>query len=156
MTSSWKSVRRRSACSRNTFPGVTNRTRNARGVRAMAGDRKSTRLNSSHSQISYAVFCLKKILKLLEEPSADTFIVLTSSEPGALLPTIRSRVVSIHVAPLPAREMQEFLDHKVVAERLEDDDALPSDQEQRIAFAAGAPGRLLAGAEWGLALENAQ
>src|SRR2546430_10875487 len=25
-----------------------------------ASDRKSTRLNSSHSQISYAVFCLKK------------------------------------------------------------------------------------------------
>src|SRR2546430_5718536 len=28
--------------------------------RAGNGDRKSTRLNSSHSQISYAVFCLKK------------------------------------------------------------------------------------------------
>src|SRR2546427_6083225 len=27
---------------------------------AQLGDRKSTRLNSSHSQISYAVFCLKK------------------------------------------------------------------------------------------------
>src|SRR5688572_31458892 len=27
---------------------------------ALAEDRKSTRLNSSHSQISYAVFCLKK------------------------------------------------------------------------------------------------
>src|SRR2546430_12701724 len=26
----------------------------------LSGDRKSTRLNSSHSQISYAVFCLKK------------------------------------------------------------------------------------------------
>src|SRR5688572_6917298 len=26
----------------------------------LMGDRKSTRLNSSHSQISYAVFCLKK------------------------------------------------------------------------------------------------
>src|SRR2546421_7904972 len=26
----------------------------------MKGDRKSTRLNSSHDQISYAVFCLKK------------------------------------------------------------------------------------------------
>src|SRR3990167_10955370 len=26
----------------------------------LTGDRKSTRLNSSHSQISYAVFCLKK------------------------------------------------------------------------------------------------
>src|SRR2546430_12350478 len=30
------------------------------GVAAAARDRKSTRLNSSHSQISYAVFCLKK------------------------------------------------------------------------------------------------
>src|SRR2546427_5553977 len=29
-------------------------------VRTASGDRKSTRLNSSHSQISYAVFCLKK------------------------------------------------------------------------------------------------
>src|SRR2546430_15576593 len=29
-------------------------------VKATAKDRKSTRLNSSHSQISYAVFCLKK------------------------------------------------------------------------------------------------
>src|SRR2546430_13162174 len=29
-------------------------------IRAARGDRKSTRLNSSHSQISYAVFCLKK------------------------------------------------------------------------------------------------
>src|SRR5256885_4996880 len=32
--------------------------RDERGVRA--GDRKSTRLNSSHLVISYAVFCLKK------------------------------------------------------------------------------------------------
>src|SRR3989475_7471885 len=33
-------------------------TRSSNGVGG--GDRKSTRLNSSHSQISYAVFCLKK------------------------------------------------------------------------------------------------
>src|SRR6266478_6757519 len=31
------------------------------------GDRKSTRLNSSHSQISYAVFCLKKKKKRTAE-----------------------------------------------------------------------------------------
>src|SRR5688572_31817479 len=31
------------------------------------GDRKSTRLNSSHSQISYAVFCLKKKKKKQKE-----------------------------------------------------------------------------------------
>src|SRR2546430_10458240 len=30
------------------------------GTRSKRLDRKSTRLNSSHSQISYAVFCLKK------------------------------------------------------------------------------------------------
>src|SRR5256886_5860402 len=36
---------------------------------ARAGDRKSTRLNSSHSQISYAVFCLKKKKNLCHDPS---------------------------------------------------------------------------------------
>src|SRR3712207_8630292 len=30
------------------------------GSEAQNGDRKSTRLNSSHANISYAVFCLKK------------------------------------------------------------------------------------------------
>src|SRR2546430_9246006 len=34
--------------------------RNVPVLRACGSDRKSTRLNSSHSQISYAVFCLKK------------------------------------------------------------------------------------------------
>src|SRR2546430_12876777 len=33
-------------------------------------DRKSTRLNSSHSQISYAVFCLKKKKQDTHESSA--------------------------------------------------------------------------------------
>src|SRR5260221_7943921 len=37
-----------------------------RGVAAPSGDRKSTRLNSSHTVISYAVFCLKKKLNGLE------------------------------------------------------------------------------------------
>src|SRR2546427_2118758 len=36
-----------------------------------AQDRKSTRLNSSHSQISYAVFCLKK-KKTKQQLQADT------------------------------------------------------------------------------------
>src|SRR5256886_8201049 len=33
-------------------------------------DRKSTRLNSSHSQISYAVFCLKKKKKNNKQPNS--------------------------------------------------------------------------------------
>src|SRR5206468_11026549 len=36
----------------------------AHGAIRAAGDRKSTRLNSSHDQISYAVFCLKKKKKI--------------------------------------------------------------------------------------------
>src|SRR5688572_31753240 len=35
-------------------------------------DRKSTRLNSSHSQISYAVFCLKKKKKKKKETTTTT------------------------------------------------------------------------------------
>src|SRR2546430_5974481 len=35
----------------------------------VARDRKSTRLNSSHSQISYAVFCLKKKKKYIPYPT---------------------------------------------------------------------------------------
>src|SRR2546430_6809339 len=35
-----------------------------RGAERSLQDRKSTRLNSSHSQISYAVFCLKKKKKV--------------------------------------------------------------------------------------------
>src|SRR5215813_14795433 len=34
-------------------------------------DRKSTRLNSSHVRISYAVFCLKKKKKIHRSPSRD-------------------------------------------------------------------------------------
>src|SRR2546430_6358003 len=39
-----------------------------------AKDRKSTRLNSSHSQISYAVFCLKKKKKI------STVVVKTTEQ----------------------------------------------------------------------------
>src|SRR2546430_3604949 len=35
------------------------------------GDRESTRLNSSHSQISYAVFCLKKKKEIQSFTSRD-------------------------------------------------------------------------------------
>src|SRR3712207_8041028 len=41
--------------------GVRGRSRDRAGYRlAGTGDRKSTRLNSSHANISYAVFCLQK------------------------------------------------------------------------------------------------
>src|SRR2546430_4983875 len=47
-------------------------------IRGLFGDRKSTRLNSSHSQISYAVFCLKK--KKKSQPSSSLHAQTTSSD----------------------------------------------------------------------------
>src|SRR3712207_7259171 len=46
-----------------TYAGVAERAKELLGVSEVPprlGDRKSTRLNSSHANISYAVFCLKK------------------------------------------------------------------------------------------------
>src|SRR2546430_10976605 len=62
----------------------------ARGVRRRSAgradrDRKSTRLNSSHSQISYAVFCLKKKKKTIHAAIATAChagIVLMRSRPS--------------------------------------------------------------------------
>src|SRR5215204_7324255 len=45
------------SCGRDGLPGPSARLRRAR---RRGLDRKSTRLNSSHTVISYAVFCLKK------------------------------------------------------------------------------------------------
>src|SRR2546430_5056296 len=55
-----------------------------------AQDRKSTRLNSSHSQISYAVFCLKK-KRLVHR--ADTLVSATGGGSTVLRPgPIRSSI----------------------------------------------------------------
>src|SRR5438034_7067368 len=44
----------------STGSGVAADTRSGQAANSAAIDRKSTRLNSSHTVISYAVFCLKK------------------------------------------------------------------------------------------------
>src|SRR2546422_6352366 len=49
-------------------------------VLRVLGDRKSTRLNSSHGYISYAVFCLKK-KKEEQDPSWPEAIVLRACRP---------------------------------------------------------------------------
>lgn len=49
------------------------------------------------------------LLKLLEEPPAHTWFLLTSAEPGRLLPTIRSRASSLYLSALPTQQVAEFL-----------------------------------------------
>lgn len=82
-------------------------------------------------------------LKLLEEPAADTWAILTSSAPGALLPTIRSRVVSMRASRLSNAEMGGWLAEPAVSDALAARE-LPGGRTQWIEMAEGAPGRLLA------------
>src|SRR2546430_14149061 len=49
-----------SSCWPVTAPNANGWRQTSNGADCAILDRKSTRLNSSHSQISYAVFCLKK------------------------------------------------------------------------------------------------
>src|SRR3712207_7777976 len=55
-------ARRRERCTRLKLGGELglDQAEHVAVVRGIALDRKSTRLNSSHANISYAVFCLKK------------------------------------------------------------------------------------------------
>src|SRR2546430_12778587 len=55
------------------------------------GDRKSTRLNSSHSQISYAVFCLKKKKK----KKANSIALQLNRAPNTDTPELRVSIVSV-------------------------------------------------------------
>src|SRR2546429_5984448 len=51
--------------------GAGTRGTGDRGRASLVPDRKSTRLNSSHGYISYAVFCLKKKKKSQDHESTD-------------------------------------------------------------------------------------
>src|SRR5258707_6143166 len=55
------------------------RARALHALRLRLRDRKSTRLNSSHANISYAVFCLKKKKsKYCSSPEPQTYITFTN------------------------------------------------------------------------------
>ncbi len=79
-------------------------------------------------------------LKLLEEPLPDTTVVLTTSEPAALLPTIRSRVIGLRASRLTEDEVRAFLKDPLVSAALQPY-SLPKTTEERVRLAAGAPGR---------------
>src|SRR2546421_8100341 len=80
-------------CRRGSWPG---RARN-RG-----GDRKSTRLNSSHDQISYAVFCLKKKKKNHgnDKPSEQPRLTARPEQPGMTSLVLSERRILAHRARL--------------------------------------------------------
>jgi len=48
-------------------------------------------------------------LKILEEPPGSATLILTASSPSSLLPTIVSRCMQFHFAPLPLPEVEQIL-----------------------------------------------
>jgi DNA polymerase III subunit delta' len=69
------------------------------------------------------------LLKILEEPPEHLILLLAAENPYDLLPTIRSRAVSFHLAPLANADMQAFAASREL-----------SDAGRRVALAAGSPG----------------
>jgi len=55
------------------------------------------------------------VLKALEEPPPTAFIILTTSEPDALLPTILSRTVRVRVGRLPDSVVTSFVQQHMVS-----------------------------------------
>src|SRR5690349_22911450 len=67
----WRAARPRVGCAATAPTGKGTRCPGNGGARAARSDRKSTRLNSSHVEISYAVFCLKKKKKKKKERKSE-------------------------------------------------------------------------------------
>ncbi len=74
------------------------------------------------------------LLKLLEEPPADTHLLLTVVDQNRLLPTIRSRMVPLRLGRLHDRDVEQFL----VAHQKD-----TGDLRNRVAIAGGSIGRAL-------------
>jgi DNA polymerase-3 subunit delta' len=77
------------------------------------------------------------LLKALEEPPADSVIIITAADPNALLPTIMSRVVLVRVARIADSDVTAFAQQTL---GISNEDELA----QRVTAAAGCIGKLFA------------
>lgn len=93
-------------------------------------------------------------LKLLEEPPERGNIILTTSEPGALIPTIRSRLVAVRVPRLSTEDTNTVLAEPAMQAAIAAAGG-PKKLDEQLRIANGVPGALVAGAEWADALERA-
>jgi DNA polymerase-3 subunit delta' len=86
------------------------------------------------------------ILKSLEEPPPRTLFLLLAAEPGALLPTIRSRCRTLTLAPLGSEPLRQAVRQALAASSDEITDGLPAPSEWAILerLAEGSVRRLLA------------
>jgi DNA polymerase-3 subunit delta' len=74
-------------------------------------------------------------LKILEEPPESATLILLAQSPDSMLPTIRSRCLQFHFAPVPVPDVTEFLKSR--------SDLKPSDRTLAAQLCAGSPGAAL-------------
>lgn len=74
-------------------------------------------------------------LKILEEPPESATLILLAQSPDAMLPTIRSRCLQFHFAPVPVPEIAEFLKSR--------SDFKPAERALAAHLSAGSPGAAL-------------
>ena len=71
-------------------------------------------------------------LKILEEPPGSATLILTAPSPYSLLPTIVSRCLQFHFAPLPQADVERILQDKT--------DRKPTERKLAAQLAEGSPG----------------
>jgi hypothetical protein len=76
------------------------------------------------------------LLKTLEEPPAGTHIILVTSKPDRLLPTVQSRCQQLVFGPVPDELMLRWVDDRL-------GELSAADREWVLSFADGSPGRVL-------------
>jgi len=77
-------------------------------------------------------------LKILEEPPESATLILLATTPGAMLPTIRSRCLQFHFAPVPAQQVEAFLKSRAEGRHLK-----PAERKLAAQLAGGSPGAAL-------------
>lgn len=77
------------------------------------------------------------LLKALEEPPADSVLILTAADPGALLPTVLSRVVLVRVARIADSAVTAFVQQVLAV-------VAKPEVAQRVTAAQGCIGKLFA------------
>ena len=119
------------------FMGMVQNLQRLASVRPAMGSRKVFVVGDAEAMVPQesSPEAANAFLKLLEEPPADTTLILTSSNPGALLPTIRSRVLPVRVLRLGPGVVRDFL--------VQEKGMTPAEAESLAAVSEGAIGRAL-------------
>ena len=119
------------------FMGMVQNLQRLASVRPAMGSRKVFVVGDAEAMVPQesSPEAANAFLKLLEEPPADTTLILTSSNPGALLPTIRSRVLPVRLLRLPQETVAGFL--------VDEKKMKPPEAEALAAQSEGAIGRAL-------------